>query len=173
MAGRPMEDLSVEAVLLDIDRIELPLLSRFYADWRDLCRGRFAPSRADIDPTRLTYILPRVLMFDVLDGGRDFRVRLAGSATYGLHGRDVTGMLLSEFQPPAFRDSVMASYRQIVRDHCPLYLRNAYRQYGVEIDAYHVLRLPLSSDGRNVNIILVGEDYSGHESDLVKIMTSD
>ncbi len=167
-----MDDLIVEAVLLDIERIELPLLNRFYADWRDLCRGRFAPSRADIDPTKFAYILPRVLMFDVVDEGRDFRVRLAGSATYGLHGQDVTGMLLSDFQPPAFRDSVMASYRQIVRDRRPLYVRNAYRQYDAEVNAYHVLRLPLSNDGERVNIILIGEDYSGHEGELMKIMTS-
>jgi hypothetical protein len=168
-----MDDISVEAAVLDIENIELPTLCRFYQYWRERCQGRFAPARADIDPTDLTYILPRLLMFDVLDEGADFRVRLAGSGTFNLHGRDITGMRLSEFRPPAFRDAVMASYRQIVQERRPLYLRNAYWQYGVEINAYHVLRLPLSADGEHVNIILVGEDYRGREAELVKIMTED
>jgi hypothetical protein len=168
-----MGDLSVETVLLDIEAIELPTLARLYAYWRGLCHGRFAPSRADIDPTELGFILPRILMFDVLDNGADFRVRLAGSGTFNLHGRDITGMLVSNFTPAAFRDAVTSSYQQIVRDRLPVYVHNAYRQDGIEVDAYHVLRLPLSSDGENVNIILVGEDYRGHEADLVKIMETD
>jgi hypothetical protein len=168
-----MTDLSVEAELLDIEAIELPALARLYAYWRMRCQGRFAPARADIDPTDLGYILPRLLMFDVLEGGADFRVRLAGSGTFNLHGRDITGMRVSEFKPLAFRDAVLSSYRQIVQDRRPIYLRNTYRESGIEIDAYHVLRLPLSNDGETVNIILVGEDYQGREADLVKIMTND
>ncbi|MDY0882924.1 PAS domain-containing protein [Dongia soli] len=168
-----MGDLTVEAVLLDTEAIELPTLARLYDYWRGLCRGRFAPSRADIDPTELGFILPRLLMFDVLDGGDDFRVRLAGSGTFNLHGRDITGMLVSNFTPAAFREAVASSYRQIVRDRLPVYVRNTYWRNGIEVDAYHVLRLPLSSDGENVNIILVGEDYRGREADLVKIMETD
>src|SRR6202012_1954162 len=52
--------------------------------------GRDIPSRA------ITSALRHLILYEPLEGGHDFRIRLAGSANLRRFSRDVTGMRLSE-----------------------------------------------------------------------------
>lgn len=52
--------------------------------------GRDLPSRA------LACVLRNLAIYEPLDGGTDFRVRLAGTAFIRRFGRDVTGLTLSQ-----------------------------------------------------------------------------
>ncbi len=165
-------DIEVTSTALAINGIEHEDLRLLFDYWNRKRGQRFAPGRRDIDPADLVSVLPRILLFDVIDGGRDFRVRLAGTDTFGLHGEEITGRLVSEFWPPAFRDSVLAAYRNLIHMRQAEYARVDYTVAGHSAGGYHVLRLPLSEDGESVSMILIGENYGGHAVDLVKLMKS-
>ena len=68
----------VQAAELDLadDLARYPDLRFALEYWTGKCRGRFAPSRADIDPAEIVSILPRVMLADVEhDGGCLGRLR--------------------------------------------------------------------------------------------------
>lgn len=53
--------------------------------------------RADIDPVEIARFMPNMIITEAVDGGRDFRTRLFGTALVELLGEERTGKLLSEF----------------------------------------------------------------------------
>jgi hypothetical protein len=156
--------------LLSLDRIEQKPLAHLYQYWLHKRGTRFAPARADIDPLELKFILPQILVFDVLEGGLDFRARIAGTGTYALHNADITGDLLSTLQPKGFSDAIMDHYRAIIAHREPTYSRTGYWEGDYEAEAYHALRLPLSANGRDIDMILVGEDYGASPYKLFEKM---
>ncbi|MCK5268758.1 MAG: PAS domain-containing protein [Spirochaetes bacterium] len=62
------------------------------------CSEAVLPTRSQINPNEIKHILPHIAMMDVIDDGKDFRVRLIGSEVQRYLGRDCTGELLSEGQ---------------------------------------------------------------------------
>jgi hypothetical protein len=156
--------------MLGLEQIAQKPLAHLYAYWLDKRGERFAPARADIDPLELKFILPQLLVFDVLEGGQDFRARIAGTGTYALHNADITGDLLSALRPKEFADAILAHYRAIITHRQPTYSRTGYWEGNYEAEAYHALRLPLSSNGRDIDMILVGEDYGASPYKLFEKM---
>jgi hypothetical protein len=58
------------------------------------------PARNDFTPRDMKAYLRRIHLYDVVDGGRDFRIRLLGtSMTIGM-GQDPTGKLMSAYPDP-------------------------------------------------------------------------
>lgn len=81
-----------------INRISLPVSDpcKFAHDyWRSKCRGDCLPTRADIIPNEIKRILPYISMIDVVDHGKDFRVRLIGSEMQRYIGRNCTDEFIS------------------------------------------------------------------------------
>lgn len=154
-----MSGFRVAIETLSLEQIAQRPLDRLHDYWERKRGARFAPARADIDPLELKFILAQILIFDVLDGGRDFRARVAGTGTYALHSADITGDLLSTLKPKEFADAILAHYRGIIEHRQPTYSRTGYWDGNHETEAYHALRLPLSSNGQDIDMILVGEDY--------------
>lgn len=125
-----------------------------FAYWSSLRRNGALPSRADLDPARIKRLLPTVSLTSVLRAPRDYRVRLAGTALYGLYGGETTGRRLCEVYSPSAADYwrreldlVVAGRRPRAGDH-----NMAWR------GAAHVtllwMRLPLAANGRDVDVIL-------------------
>lgn len=156
--------------MLSLDQINQRPLAHLYDYWLGKRGARIAPSRADIDPLEMKFILSQLLVFDVLDGGRDFRARVAGTGTYAFHNGDITGDLLSTLKPKEFADAILAHYRAILAHRQPTYSRTGYWDGDYEAEAYHALRLPLSSNGQDIDMILVGEDYGERAHKLFEKM---
>lgn len=75
---------------------EHPDLKALYQLWNQKRGERRMPIRADITPHDMRAYLRRVHLYDVVDGGRDFLIRVLGtSITIGL-GQDPTGKLVSQ-----------------------------------------------------------------------------
>ncbi|MEI9887960.1 MAG: PAS domain-containing protein [Rhizomicrobium sp.] len=74
-----------------------------FEDWRRLdAAGGFIVG-VHIPSRRLAGVLGGLSLYEPLDGGGDFRVRLAGTGVLRRFGRDVTGLALSEiFSGPQF-----------------------------------------------------------------------
>ena len=129
-----------------------------FAYWASRREGGRLPGRSNIHPDDFKRHLPTVSLIDVhrdaATGERSYRQRLAGTGLYSVYGREITGRTLEEvFAPPASTywrtelDKIVDSRRPGVGVHSL-----AWR--GASHLSILWLRLPLASDGRQVDMIL-------------------
>lgn len=121
------------------------------------------PARLDLDPLDIPSLLPNLILIDVERGdepaGMRFRFRLYGTDVCAIRGADLTGRYIDEPGITYLRDAAILSYKKIVAERTPVYeshpfpLNAAYPGY---VGAYHRLVLPLSSDGAQVDMLLIG-----------------
>ncbi len=125
-----------------------------FAYWAGLRRNGSLPGRRDIDPAPIKRLLPGLCLIDVTQAPRDYRVRLAGTGLYGVFGGEITGKGLAEIYNTAAHGYWRAELDQIVGTGRPGagYHSLAWRGAG------HVtilwMRLPLATNGRDVDMIL-------------------
>ena len=114
------------------------------------------PGRPDIHPSHFKRHLPAVSLIDVrrTAGGRDYRLRLAGTDLYGVYGQEITGKGLAD----VFRGEAEAYWRteldKVVETKKPAAGVHSLSWRGAEHLSILWLRLPLASDGRRVDMIL-------------------
>ncbi len=166
-------DPQLSSVCLDIESDLFPDLMPVYQHWSKLLDGRFAPSRADFDPTQVPgRLLSRMMMVDVLEDPPDFRYRLWGTAIRDLHGFDLKGRSVRELKPKAYAELIWQQYTETVERAAPALYVN---QVPGKSNLWHrqgVLRLPFSSDGESVDIVL-SVDYYGKDREELKIFFLD
>ena len=144
----PTADLS-----LDFHSDALRELHRY---WSSKLAGRSMPSRADIDPTEIPALLPHVLLADVEHDPFRVRFRLIGTHIVNSVGRDATGRYFEEVYHEGLRDGMIGLYGNVVRSKKPI------RYFGETVISderyreYESVHMPLSDDGRTVNIVLAG-----------------
>lgn len=132
-----------------------PDLVHGYTYWRDITpTERTLPGRQHFDPVAVPRLLKYVLLLDVLDSGHDLRVRLAGTATRPIFGRDPTGVTYRDLFGEAARD-VLGNYRHVIATRLPSF--RAGRSLIKSVPAYRELEriiFPLAADGERVDIFL-------------------
>ncbi len=129
-----------------------PRLRALYAYWRRKKGERIAPRRADIAPDEIKELLPWVFLMEI-DGER-LRFRLVGTAVTEEYGGKLTGLYFDEVD----LDHVAGTgeYQKSARDVLPVVSRwNYTKKDGRRLD-YERLILPLSADGKTVDMFLCG-----------------
>lgn len=133
-----------------------------FAYWASRREGGRLPGRQAIHPQHFKRHLPTISLIDVLDGPRDYRLRLAGTGLYGVYGREITGQTLEEVyagQAAAYwraeLDKIVDSRRAGVGAHSL-----AWR--GCPHLSILWLRMPLAGNGRDVDMILGYDVVIGH-----------
>jgi hypothetical protein len=96
-------------------------LKAFLALWRVRCDGRPMPERKDIRPRDLKNYLPDVHLYELVDEGRDFRIRLVGTRFSEAAGYDATGELLSRVTFAPARERMFACARRVSATEAPVY----------------------------------------------------
>lgn len=139
--------------------------------WKSLRRRGRLPSRADLDPAAIKLRLPTVSLIDVIDPepanrASCFRQRLAGTDLFAAYGGEITGKMLSDIYTPeeAFYWAEHLSF--VVNERKPNVGLHSMAWRGAASLSLFWLRLPLASDGRNVDMIL-GHDALIGKLDLV------
>ena len=125
-----------------------------FAYWARLRRPGRLPARVDLDPVTIKRLLPTVSLTQVLRGPRDYRLRLAGTGLFGVYGREITGQRLSDIYD---RDSARywrAELDQVVETRRPRVGCHNLAWRGAAHMSLIWLRLPLASDGADVDVIL-------------------
>jgi hypothetical protein len=89
---------------------------RRYAGSGGFMVGIHIPSR------KLARVLPALSLYEPVDGGRDFHVRLAGTALRRRFGRDITGSRLSEIFSGKRLDYYADRMRRVLSDGEPFVL---------------------------------------------------
>lgn len=135
------------------DSIEIKVLS-FLAQWwaQAVVETGAPPTREMVDPLVLRPALGIISLLDVLDGGRDFRMRLHGSEISQTLDMDMTGMNLGEMRVP-FMSFLLITYRAQVLRAEPLLLRYTppMEQF---LSAWWRIGLPLQHNGQVVRLLI-------------------
>ena len=129
-------------------------------DWWDRIRGdRWAPSRHDINPAEIPSVLQHLLMVDVIRPGPRYRYRLAGTGSAAIHGFELTGHYIDELQPPEFAAQLQDQLNIVVETRKLQFVRWRFINREGYARDYRVLRLPVSNDGEQVDIIIMVADF--------------
>jgi hypothetical protein len=143
------------------DELRHPNLLLLYRHWQSVRGDRPMPSRADLDPLSLPQLLGNLILVDVLrDPTRSlrFRYRLIGTRLTERVGRDMTGRHFDEVPEPAYRERLLAWHTGVVNELRPR--AGATSKRLLERWApYELLTLPLSTDGKTVDMTLTGLYY--------------
>lgn len=127
-----------------------------FSYWASRRSGGRIPARADIEPGGFKRLLPAVSLIDVdLDGGRrDYRLRLAGTGLYSVYGREITGRTLTEVYNVTAADYWRKELDQVVEGGRPAAGCHSLSWRGATHMSILWLRLPLATNGRDVDMIL-------------------
>jgi len=141
-------------VTIDEPEIEDPSLRQLFDYWQSKQRGRFAPGRPDIEPEELAFILPFLYLVDVVGPQPRFRFRLVGTGIVSEYGAEITGKFADEIVLNENQASFLVGYQDVASEGKPVSHRGNYTRRSGRRMTYEHLILPLSTDGRTVNMLL-------------------
>ena len=138
-----------------MDQIQHATLQRLYDYWNEKRGARRFPARGDIDPLEFGYLLGWIMLIDVSHDPIRFRFRVYGSEITSRMGADMTGKDLDEHPHPEFARQVTKAWTRTVERGEPTCTRFE-GWVGDRHLRFESLRLPLSSDGERIDMLLVG-----------------
>jgi hypothetical protein len=132
-----------------------PRLRALYTYWRQKKGERIAPCRTDIAPEEIAELLPWVFLIEMQ--GERLRFRLVGTSVAAEYGDKLTGMHIDEVDlDPDTKAQIAREYQKAAREIVAIASHwNYTKKDGRELD-YERLILPLSADGKIVNMFLCG-----------------
>lgn len=131
-----------------------PKLNALFDFWNHKRAGRRMPARKDFDVFELRNWLGYLHLVQVIDEGRDFLHVIYGSDIAAVHGIDLTGKTLDAI-PAARRETVRRAYAAACKSRAPLFIEDDPVLQS-SLERVENLILPLSSDGRVVDRLLIG-----------------
>jgi hypothetical protein len=123
--------------------------------WRVKRGDRLMPARADIDPGDLKPYLPSIILVDVVPDVRRLVYRLAGTKEVSQRGYDPTGRLVGEAFYSKKVEETLDLYSYVLRERIPFCFRDPYEAPDGQIEEEDIIYLPLSSNGTDVDMMLV------------------
>ena len=140
-----------------------PSTAAFYRYWDGKRRGRAMPARADIDPLEMKDWLKGTALVDVTrdpsaPNGYALRYRLVGTRPTLLRGQNVTGMRVDIAYFGASLEAALENYRLVIEGKTPVYDWDRTPSADGFAREGETLLLPLSSDGENVDMVLVYQE---------------
>ncbi len=129
-------------------------LGSIYDYWDGKRGGKRMPSRGDIDPLEMRGYLPHLMLLDVVQDPRRYVYRLVGTKEVEARGRDPTGRSVAQAGQGAAAEALVF-YDQIVATRNPALLVGEHELRPGTRTRRQILGLPLSSDGRIIDMILV------------------
>jgi hypothetical protein len=136
-----------------------------FAYWASRRQGGRLPSRASIHPEDFKRHLPTISLIDVSSNPREYRQRLAGTALYGVYGREITGRTLEEVYNTAGAEYWRIELDKVVEQRRPGVGVHNFAWRGASHLSVLWLRLPLARNGRDVDMILGYDAVLGVQGD--------
>ena len=103
--------------------------------------------------------LPGITLIDVVDDSRRFLYRLIGTREVAMRGNDPTGRSVADGYFAASADAALASYEDVIARRAPRFEQRRFITPDGRIGNEQTVILPLSNDGRRINMILA---YTHH-----------
>ena len=127
-----------------------------FAYWSSLRRRGRLPGRKHIHPADFKRHLPSICLINVIrgeDGSVDYRVRLAGTSLYTVYGQEITGKTLEQAYGGA-AGYWRAQLDKVAAERRPQAGVQSLSWRGLGHMSVVWLRLPLATNGRQVDMIL-------------------
>lgn len=122
--------------------------------WREKRGDRTCPRWRDIDLPAIYEYVPKIVVKDAVDGGRDFKVRFWGTEVTEWLQFDGTGKKVGDYFPEASRQITLNAHIRALNSDIPI------RRWGVSVYpdrhyvAFETIDLPLENDaGERAHII--------------------
>ncbi len=131
-------------------------LKDLLAYWLSKKGERMAPPRSAINPADIVRHLPTIAIINVTGDPPRFSYRLFGTALAEAYGQDLTGRFLDEVDLDHISLAVLRQVEKVVREGCVSVHRDSFTKRDGRYLEYERICLPLSDDGRIVNMILIG-----------------
>lgn len=142
-------------------RIIDPALIGLHVYWLAKRGLRLAPSRADMRPQEIGLLLPHVYIVDIIGRPRRFRFRLVGTRIIEGYGEEITGKFLDEIDLGDKSSAIQEEYEKAVNQQAPTASSWSFsKNDGRELNYEHLI-LPLSTDGRTINMLFGGASIKG------------
>ena len=132
-----------------------PVNQAGYAYWKRKRGGRTMPARGDIDPAEIVTILPHVFLLDVRQRPLDFRYRLIGTKMDEHMLSPYTGLWMSQIAHQKAPSRIWSNCRQVALEGRPISGDTPYIGKNKEFLTTEDLIMPLSDDGRTVDMLFV------------------
>jgi len=142
---------------IDPPSLANPTLNFLKQYWDGKRGARAMPCRADIRPAEMKEHLGSVVLVDVLPGFEDFRYRTVGTKVTRYMMGGATGKTVREVfarYGEAAVNGTLATYRKCARDRAIVHAWGGTEWLGHDFLDFDSLYLPLSDDGRDVNMVL-------------------
>jgi hypothetical protein len=124
-----------------------------YSYWLSKRNGRTMPARRDIDPAELGRLLPFLFIVDKAAG--EFRYRLVGTGIVRDLRRDLTGKPFGAYgNSPEIVAAAQALGERVFVNAQPVFASGQFAMESGNIYNSSGLLLPLSDDGRRVNMFI-------------------
>ena len=136
--------------------LKAPMLRKLYQDWDSRRRGRELPSRADFDPLDIKYCIGNLSLIDVAYDPLRFHFRIHASNVAQGMGYDLTGKDLDAMPDLEFRQMAADHYAEAIRTRLPVARYRDRQITGQRVWHCEALVLPLSADGKIVNMLMSG-----------------
>lgn len=134
-------------------QIILPQQQKFYDYWRSKCREGVFPARADIKPEEICAQLPMTSIMEATDTGR-YRFRLAGTGYWDLYGEEIQNRHLDEMPIGCRVEYWTKVLDRVIETRKPYVgVTKPNTPNGSHLAQFWV-RLPLSTNGRDIDMIL-------------------
>ncbi|MEL3889445.1 PAS domain-containing protein [Ferrovibrio sp. MS7] len=154
-----LEIVYAEPELLGL-RLRHAGLLRLLADWRIWRGTRRYPSRADVQPEKLRYLLGNLFLLDVVpqeNAPPRFRYRLFGSNVARFRGYDLSNRFLDQHPDPSLGAMAQQGYAPVAIYGRPLWVDLIDSSEARLGSRFEGLILPLSSDGETVDMVLAAQ----------------
>jgi hypothetical protein len=144
-----------EAVFIDAPRDTR--LKMLYQYWDTVRSGRMMPARADINPGKIPGLLPHIIMYTV---AADYSIRLVGEEIVHFTGHNATGHPVASTMSPRSAEMMIKILDAVVTERVPKFRAGkAHWQSNKSYRDFEACFLPLSTDGKTVDIILAGISF--------------
>lgn len=112
------------------------------------------PSRKNVNPMDIPHLLSSLWMADVLpEDPPKFKARLFGTELVNAFQLEPTALCLDEL---GFTGNIIKRMTNLLETRTPYYWQGKFPIESEDFNYYSTVTLPLSSDNKNVNIILSG-----------------
>ena len=144
----------VHVVRIEVEELLEPEFLQAVVYWHTRRGAKLMPARADLNPVDLVKILPKVMLVDVLPQAPHFHFRVVGTNIADWIKFDATGQTLDAVEPENYRRMLFATYMECAGARTPIAHRILWDSHDVP-HRYKRLIMPLASDGRNVDMLLI------------------
>jgi hypothetical protein len=144
-----------ETIAMSLNRssFRTSIVESAYRYWASRSTPGRLPSRADLKPEEIPFLLPHMFLVDVQGAPLGFRFRLVGTEITRLASREYTGVSLNEQAYGPGWHAVFADYAQVVRTKTPRLTIRSAPWAGREFLVYERLIAPLSTTGEAVDML--------------------